>query len=114
MTITLYARELCSKWGFQDGDILNDFVFDMNLDVYGGDLLCECVEKYLVPLLPHGIKTKRVGSIHNPIRLDDNEFKGMYDPFAELPCWADVYVTLTDEQILSVANEIIAREGSLK
>ena len=76
-TIELRASSLPSKWGFGDGDVINDILFDAGLyDTpmpegahisFAHEVLARCVETHLLPLVPR-VVTFRIGTIHNPIR----------------------------------------------
>lgn len=90
MTIayTLDAASLWSKWGFSDGELLNDVVYvamhqsaalreadavvtkDKWVGTMAQQVLCETVRRYLLPLLP-GIEVEEIGTSHNPIRVKD-------------------------------------------
>jgi hypothetical protein len=100
--VTLRAADLYSKWGFGDGDILRDAFDDMNL---GGielehETLCLLVEDKLLPILPRPVKTDRIGSIHNPIRVDDDHLKD-----GSLEANAACAVTVTYEEIRRYAEK---------
>lgn len=75
----LHAECLASKWGFGDGDALNDYMYDLrdeglisqvpNRD----DFLYAVVCKYLLPELhKRGVVVDlvNIGSIHNPVRAE--------------------------------------------
>lgn len=107
-SITLHAFDLLSKWGFGDGDIIDDLriELDSDLDVYrSDDLLCELVERYLKPLLPPDVVLYRICSIHNPIRAhyEDDGYAAMLEKLGSIS------VDVTVEQVLTVAEELQAR-----
>lgn len=70
----LDAESLCSKWGFGDGDALDDWwwdTYDEGPDVNTDDLLYALVVAYLVPAIRdagHTVEIERIGTIHNPVR----------------------------------------------
>lgn len=75
---TMTAESLCSKWGFSDGDSLEDWWFD-NCDEnyrpthFFHDLLFYLVKKYLIPEIEkanHVVVLTRIHTIHNPVRID--------------------------------------------
>jgi hypothetical protein len=76
---TLRAECLASKWGFGDGDGLQDYCYDLKdggliPDTPERDgFLYAVVMKYLVPELDRrGIKADivKIGSNHNPVRAE--------------------------------------------
>jgi len=92
MTFTLTAEDLASKWGFADGDLFFDFLWDHDLgDVDKHRVLVEAVRRYLLPLLP-GVQVYEIETIHNPIRTEDT-----------IP-GDDVAVTIEDDQVLTIAR----------
>jgi hypothetical protein len=74
-TITLFADNLYSKWGFHDGDILNDAWYALGLSGDRHEVLCQLVEERLLPILPHPVKTERISTCHNPIRVEDEHLE---------------------------------------
>lgn len=97
----LSAYELCTKFGFSDGDIVGDYCDENKIDLkkrYHKDVLVKLVRKYLEPKLTPGISLYEICSIHNPIRCDDE-------------CWdkcneCNVIVDITREQILETIEEV--------
>lgn len=76
---TLRAASLASKWGFGDGDGLEEYMYDLQdaglIDrVPDRDkFLFAAVQRFLVPeLVRHGVRAEIVciGSNHNPVRAD--------------------------------------------
>jgi hypothetical protein len=79
-SLLLFAVSLCSKWGFADGDLLTSDPYyewllqDLGVDqrrplfMFQHEVLCDLVEKYLLPLLPVPVTVERVSTSHNPIR----------------------------------------------
>lgn len=93
-TITLYARDLYSKWGFHDGDILQDAVHNLGLQgVRHKDVLCRLVEDKLLPALPYPVKLERIDTCHNPIRVDDRH---QYDSSLAFNAGIGIDVTYDD------------------
>ncbi|MEL4071705.1 hypothetical protein WKW50_16290 [Ochrobactrum sp. GPK 3] len=71
MSTYLFRAEcLLSKFGFHDGDILDDDAFDGVLpdDLSRHVPLIAAVRKYLLPLLDPRVEVFEIDSIHNPIR----------------------------------------------
>lgn len=102
-SITLDAESLYSKWGFCDGDILNDAFFDMHLSRFADqhETLCLLVEEKLLPLLPVPVKTWHIGCIHNPIRVDDDHLKD-----GSKQANAGISVDVTYEEIMQYAKKV--------
>lgn len=83
--ITLSSDSLFSKWGFNDGDVLDDIIYDaenagrLHRNGYGShnglahDTLIELVKTELLPELPRRVETYEICSIHNPIRAAEHE-----------------------------------------
>ena len=61
-TVTLNASSLLSKWGFLDGDLLDD-VHECD----SHEALVSLVKTHLLPLLP-GVEVDVFHTHHNPIR----------------------------------------------
>lgn len=101
MTYILYAEDLASKFGFGDGDMFDELIFDLE-DETGKkidfDPLIDVVKTYLIPLLPEDVKIEEIGSCHNPIRLvnlaDENKIK-------------DISVTVTKKQVIEIIRRNI-------
>jgi hypothetical protein len=77
----LSSEDLESKWGFGDGDVLEDHAtwWRDQLGLRPGhpyvssrDALCDLVERHLVSRLPAEQRAgmQRVGTVHNPYRAD--------------------------------------------
>lgn len=114
-TIYLNSDSLFSKWGFNDGDVLDEWLYentaysgsyerekpgtDASFHGFTHALLIRLVRKYLLPLAPRQVSTYTIGSIHNPIRAEDGEAQ---DFFAE--------VHLTYEQVDTEAALLLAEE----
>ena len=68
------ADSLLSKWGFGDGDSLDDWwwdTYDSPPDVNTDELLYSLVAAFLVPALRdagYEVELERIGTIHNPVR----------------------------------------------
>lgn len=111
-TITLQSDSLFSKFGFCDGDILDDWWYwrfalasdgpqlapehELQDHGFAHALLIRLVEHHLLPALPRVIETYRISSIHNPIRAEDDEAQDFY-----------VEVELTYEQVNEAATALL-------
>lgn len=73
-TVTLFSRNLLSKWGFNDGegpDEWWDYCERNGADPSALDFpLEEVVRRYLVPLLDQDVSAVHVETSHNPIRVE--------------------------------------------
>jgi hypothetical protein len=108
--VTLYSNDLCSKWGFNDGDPPDDVVAwcDANgVDLYEvvdwHDVLRTLVREHLLPALAehHEVEVYHIETQHNPIRasrIDGADFDVHRDPAPRL----------TPEQVTVPAEAVIA------
>lgn len=74
-SVTLFSDGLLSKWGFSDGDVLDEPLWDhadeLGINPRGGDIhavLIRAVHEYLLPALDQDVQVYEIGTIHNPIR----------------------------------------------
>jgi hypothetical protein len=116
---TLRAESLASKWGFGDGDGLDDYMYDLrDLGLIDhtperNSFLYAAVQKFLVPeLTRRGITAEIVviGSNHNPVRADtingaDVDHYGAPPP----ACLAGVEVTVSRAELLALATVLEPR-----
>lgn len=73
--ITLHSASLLSKWGFDDGDLLWDFLYDLDnghrAHKINHEVLVATVQKWLLPALDQQVETYVMElSSHNPIRAE--------------------------------------------
>lgn len=73
--IVLRACGLASKYGFSDGDILSEIIFDkLGYEQWANarqsEILVDLVRERLLPLLP-GVEVYEISTCHNPIRAKD-------------------------------------------
>lgn len=115
-TLTLHAESLFSKWGFCDGDMIGDWLDEV--DDSGRDIrrhlgidyhrvLRYLVRTYLLPLIPGDFTLCDISTAHNPIRV--NTWRGEeWDDYADdAPAEvADTCATIPG----SVVAEILERE----
>jgi hypothetical protein len=111
---TLRAECLASKWGFGDGDGLQDYCYDLKDDGLIPDtpdrdgFLYAVVVKFLVPELERrGIKADivKIGSCHNPVRADmvnGQEVDHFNGPCPE--CLRDIEVLVPDNELIELAK----------
>ena len=109
--IHLHAESLFSKWGFCDGDVLDDILWDLyegytpNDYVFEGKsgaecdhgfshaLLIELVKQKLLPELPVGFKIHHLSTCHNPVRADEDMDEDSV---------SGLYATVTTEDVMAV------------
>ncbi|OGR27283.1 MAG: hypothetical protein A2139_07810 [Desulfobacca sp. RBG_16_60_12] len=113
--VYLNSDSLFSKFGFCDGDVLDDWMFShtrehtfdlkavpgSSVGYFGFEhaLLIRLVRKYLLTVAPRPIRTYTIGSIHNPIRAEDDETNDFF-----------VEVRLTYDQVEAEAVLLAAQE----
>jgi hypothetical protein len=108
----MYADDLLSKWGFEDGDRLSDFMYDNKSEfedkVNGHELLEELVKRYLLPLLKDKVEIYFIQTIHNPVRaemINGRYYRNHYEHDDD-GLLGDVSVELTLDEIEAVAKEM--------
>lgn len=101
-----YTDSLLSKWGFGDGDMLDDLLFDNGLP-YGHDVLIRVVRNKILPVIQQNVEVYEISTNHNPIRakaVDGIEVDDYnYNPNIKL---TPEYVDVPDSEILELAREI--------
>lgn len=102
--ITLRSESLNYKWGFDDGDVLDDILYSSGLSLerprgahlwYEHEVLARVVERFLLPLIP-GVDVFRIGTSHNPIRAQNKDAP------------EGVSVSVSESDVLSIAREVAA------
>lgn len=103
-----YTESLLSKWGFGDGDMLDDLLYDNELgsvDAHG--VLIEIVKTRLIPKIKQVVNVYTVQCAHNPIRA--NSVNGV-----EVDCYNNnndirlepEFIDIKDSEILEIARAI--------
>lgn len=97
----LSSRSLCSKFGFQDGDLVFNACFDnFRPELTKSEMTCAALEKLirdkLMPILP-GVELEVWQSGHNPFRASEKTWVAAWD--------ANVCVTVTWPDILAALEE---------
>ena len=124
MTTTLHASSLFSKWGFGDGDVIDDVLWRHHDDgVTWSDLvddklvLDELIRRHLLPLVHAAMPDSEIDyayidSLHNPCRIDsvngrrvDHAATVLYVPVA----LDKIEVVVSDEQVMDAARHILRR-----
>lgn len=121
--IVFYAKGLQSKWGFGDGDMLDDLLYehigtDEEIDhTFGGRDKCGAlytlkhavlilaVERFVVPALDQTVDTFRLYTIHNPIRAERINGDTDIEDYTLTPA----AVAVPGSAIRAIADEIVRR-----
>lgn len=121
-SVTLCAADLFNNWGFADGGILDDVLYDIedqcpslvsDAALGNGDgrsfsfahaVLIRLVEECLLPSLPRKIQTYRIPSTHSPIRAEEHE-----SPEGLL----DTAVTIPADKVIEIALQIALGQAAL-
>jgi hypothetical protein len=117
----LDATSLLSKWGFGDGDCLNDWWWDtydepFPEDIDFHDVLVHLVKRHLLPRIAEAgyvIDVMTIDTIHNPIRAETVNGRRIdhhsdHDDAEE--ALTGIYVNITAEQV-NEAIEIVRSKG---
>lgn len=118
-TIRLYSRGLLSKWGFSDGDILSDFIYENDLDFKLSEhkLLESLIKRHLLPKLNHKIEVCFMMTNHNPVRaemIDGVDYSNWYEDDEWDTKLQPEFVEITYDQILEEVQKFLSNssEGS--
>lgn len=108
---------LLSKWGFADGELLENFLHQHGYDQLGEEsdefyafsrrVLCEVVECFVCPKINNAIKPYRVLTSHNPIRVYEVDGRHVTD-WEELQTLQPLTVSVSKEMILATAVHLYA------
>jgi len=110
---------LLSKWGFGDGDMLDDLLYENGYeDAWKDDadkeeghwfdhrILVRVIEEHVVPKLDQVVETFTVWGIHNPIRADNIDgikFTNWYRGEVSQRLTPSM-IEVTDDVILAIAE----------
>lgn len=105
ISVDVHTKTLLSKWGLDDGDILDPDLRELGFDlavVNTGDILVELIRDHVLPRIENKIEYEIVNTMHNPIRITHVD-GGPIDN-----CRPDSHseVTLRPE-VVRVSNDII-------
>ncbi len=99
---------LLSKWGFGDGDMLEDLMWDNDLrDVDEHEVLIKVVKTLLLPKIDQNVEVYEVSCIHNPIRartVDGVEIDNYKIDHGNL--LTPEFIEIDDDVIIKIAKEI--------
>ena len=112
---TLRAAGLASKWGFGDGDGLQDCMYDLRdegliTSVPERDsILLAAVQRYLLPELERrgvSVEIVAIGSNHNPVRAETvNGAEVDWHAESCPECLLDIEVQISREDLIALAKE---------
>ena len=122
--LRLATDDLFSKWGFGDGDVVEDYLWDhvdedlqaRLFDLDQRAVLCQLVRSHLLPALDRPVEVYEIQTIHNPIRARSVaglpvEEGVIYDPGAAVPFVQPEYVEIPFDVVRRAAGlEIVAGE----
>lgn len=101
--VEFVSQGLLSKFGFEDGDMMLDFILDHDFGVDFRELLIAVVERLLVPRLDQQVETYTIwATLHNPIRAKTIDGEPA-DPFSTI---TPVIVEVAVADIISVARTL--------
>ena len=115
-TVRLWSDGLLSKWGFDDGDVLDDITYQWSIDglpeaqVRDHDLLTAAVFQLLLPRLDQVVGVQEIITIHNPIRaatVDGTDVTGLWlDPNAE-SMLTPAFVDVSESELRAIAARLL-------
>lgn len=63
------VADLCDKYGFSDGDLLETFVRENFPALRHYDVLADVLEVFVIPVVTPPVEAYRIATSHNPVRL---------------------------------------------
>ena len=108
-TLTLFSRDLLSKWGFNDGEDPEDWLDwcdNRGIDHNAlGFPWAAIVRQYLVPAIKQGITVVDIETSHNPIRVetvDGTDVREAWYGRAEAPPLTPDHVDVPMSEVLQL------------
>lgn len=102
----LSSKSLLEKYGFCDGDLFSDFVYENYIvrsttQEFAMDkqVLKMAVERYLLPALPVPVRLQCFITCHNNVRVHPDD----YDELATQP---ETVVEITEQQLRDLCEEV--------
>lgn len=109
--LTLFSRDLLSKWGFNDGDDPDDWLDYCEahgIDYKAVDFpLVALVRRYLLPALDQDVAVVEIETSHNPIRahlVDGIDVTEAWYGRAEAPTLTSEYVDVPMSTVAALAQ----------
>ena len=105
-SMRFYTRDLLSKWGFGDGDMLDDLL--LNNDITPNPkILIRVVREEVLPKIDQHMDLYQFSTSHNPIRAE--KVNGVevdhYNPSLSMKLTPE-YVDVPDDVILEIGRDI--------
>lgn len=116
-----YTNDLLSKWGFSDGDILDDFLWNNNISLpsYEGEdysrshqALIHVVKTLIIPELDQRVAVTVIGCIHNPIRavaVNDRDVTGLWTRGCAFELITPRTIEIPNDKILAILHDFAAK-----
>lgn len=111
-TISFETDHLLAKWGFADGELLENLLRANGFDEldeesdewleFSRRVLCEVVERFVCPQIVNAIKPYRMLTSHNPIRVYEVDGRHLSD-WDEPPMLQPSTVLVPKEMVLATA-----------
>ena len=116
--LTLFSAELCSKWGFNDGDVPDhiwDWCNENGIGRISADwhaVLRRLVREHLLPALAehHEVEVYDVETNHNPIRASRIDGQEIDDHTGPTPALTPAWVTVPAEVVAALLRDPDMRE----
>ena len=109
--LILHSDSLLSKWGFSDGDIISDYVYDnAGIDDFSYNphkVLEELVKRYLLPKLDKKVEIMFIDTNHNPVRAEmiDGEYYENHYNHDDDGLLGNIKVALSPEIVMEVVKK---------
>jgi len=112
-----HTDSLISKWGFDDGDILENFAFNNNLEFeYDPDkshsgshsALIKLVCEHILPKLDQEVIVQEISCIHNPIRaltVNGRDASAFWHESFSPPFITPATIYIPNEIVLEIVKE---------
>lgn len=117
-TICFVTDHLLAKWGFADAELLNDFLRNNGFEQldeesdewyqFSRRVLCEVVERYVLPEIQNDIKPYRVTTSHNPVRVYEVDGRRVDEPDIE-PSLKPPEVEVSKVTVLETASTLFQK-----
>lgn len=109
--LKLVTDDLLSKWGFEDGDLLMEFMIANGYDCRKQShhaFLVAVVRRFVLPRLEQRVEVHVIGTHHNPIRAVtvDGEAVDDMNPQANPTRLRPAEVVVSHDELTRVAREL--------
>jgi hypothetical protein len=107
-----FTRDLLSKWGLEDGDILQPLLvrhgFDLG-ELNDHDILRAVIRDFVIPAIVNRVEVREMSTMHNPIRItavDGKPIDNMRANHPEIDLRPEA-IDIPDEVILAYAAKAV-------